>query len=62
MPAAPADSAIFRDLFGDAETAALFSTGQTSRDAAGPKGALARVQGALGLIPAEPHLHRTRVP
>lgn len=53
MPAAPADSAIYRDLFGDAETAALFTDSAEVRAMLLVEGALARVQGALGLIPAE---------
>jgi 3-carboxy-cis,cis-muconate cycloisomerase len=53
MPAAPADSAITRDLFGDAETAALFTDSAEVRAMLLVEGALARVQGALGLIPAD---------
>jgi 3-carboxy-cis,cis-muconate cycloisomerase len=53
MPAAPADSALYRDLFGDAETAAFFTDGAELRAMLLVEGTLARVQGALGLIPAE---------
>lgn len=52
MPAAPADSAIYRDLFGDAEMAALFTDSAEARAMLLVEGALARVQGALGVIPA----------
>lgn len=51
MPAAPADSAIYKDLLGDPETAALFSDSAELRAMLLVEGALARVQGALGLIP-----------
>lgn len=53
MPAAPADSAIYRDLLGDAETAALFTDNAEVRAILLVEGALARVQGALGVIPAD---------
>jgi 3-carboxy-cis,cis-muconate cycloisomerase len=53
MPATPADSAIYRDLLGDAETAALFSDSAEIRAMLLVEGSLARVQGALGVIPAE---------
>lgn len=53
MPAAPADSALYRGLFADPETAALFSDSAEVRAMLLVEGALARVQGALGLIPAE---------
>lgn len=53
MPAALADSAIYRDLFGDAETAALFGDSAEVRAMLLVEGTLARVQGELGLIPAE---------
>ncbi|MFN3645449.1 MAG: lyase family protein [Gemmobacter sp.] len=60
MPAAPADSALYRDLFGDAETAALFTDSAEVRAMLIVEGALARVQGDLGIIPAEAaaFLHR----
>ncbi len=53
MPAAAADSAIYRALLGDDATAALFSDSAEIRAMLLVEGALARVQGALGLIPAE---------
>lgn len=53
MPAGPADSAILGPLFGDAETARLFSDSAQLRAMLLVEGALARVQGELGLIPAE---------
>lgn len=53
MPAAPADSAIYRELLGDAETAALFTDSAEVRAMLLVEGALARVQGALGVIPAD---------
>ncbi|MDO9638247.1 MAG: lyase family protein [Pseudotabrizicola sp.] len=53
MPAAVADSAIYSRLFGDAEVARLFSDSAELRAMLLVEGALARVQGALGLIPAE---------
>lgn len=52
MPAAPADSALYRGLFSDDETAALFTDSAEIRAMLLVEGALARVQGALGLIPA----------
>jgi 3-carboxy-cis,cis-muconate cycloisomerase len=51
MPATPYDSAIFRDLFGDAEVARLFSDSAEVRAMLVVEGALAKAQGALGLIP-----------
>lgn len=53
MPASPADSALYRGLFGDDETARLFTDAAELRAMLLVEGALARVQGALGLIPAE---------
>lgn len=53
MPASPADSAIYRDLLGDAETAALFTDSAEIRAMLLVEGALARVQGDMGMIPAE---------
>jgi 3-carboxy-cis,cis-muconate cycloisomerase len=53
MPATPADSAIYRELMGDAETAALFSDSAEIRAMLLVEGTLARVQGELGVIPAE---------
>ena len=60
MPAAPADSALYRDLFGDAETAALFSDSAEVRAMLIVEGTLAQVQGRLGIIPADAaaFLHR----
>ncbi|MFT4149310.1 MAG: adenylosuccinate lyase family protein [Paracoccaceae bacterium] len=51
MPAAPADSALYRALFSDDETAALFTDSAEIRAMLLVEGALARVQGRLGLIP-----------
>ena len=51
MPAALADSALYRSLFGDDETAALFSDSAEVRAMLLVEGTLARVQGRLGLIP-----------
>ena len=51
MPASPADSALYRPLFSDDETAALFSDSAEIRAMLLVEGALARVQGKLGLIP-----------
>jgi 3-carboxy-cis,cis-muconate cycloisomerase len=53
MPAHPADSAIYSKLFNDDETAHLFSDSEELRAMLWVEGALARVQGALGLIPPE---------
>lgn len=53
MPAHPADSAIYRELLGDAEVARLFSDHAEIAAMLRVEAALARVQGALGLIPAE---------
>lgn len=51
MPASPADSALYRPLLGDDQTAALFSDSAEIRAMLLVEGALARVQGELGLIP-----------
>ena len=51
MPATPYDSAIFGDLFGDAELGRLFSDSAEIRAMLLALGALARAQGAVGLIP-----------
>lgn len=51
MPAAPADSALYRRLLGDDDTAALFTDSAEIRAMLLVEGALARVQGRLGLIP-----------
>lgn len=51
MPAAAADSTIYRDLFSDEDTAKLFTDSADIRAMLLVEGALARVQGSLGLIP-----------
>lgn len=51
MPASPLDSAIYRDLLGDAEVGALFNDSAEVRAMLLVEGALAQAQGALGLIP-----------
>lgn len=53
MPANPADSAIYRRLLGDDDTAAFFADSAEIRAMLLVEGALARVQGDLGLIPAD---------
>lgn len=53
MPAHPADSAIYSMLFNDEETAHLFSDSAELRAMLLVEGSLARVQGTLGVIPAE---------
>ena len=53
MPAAAADSAIFRQLLGDDDCARLLSDASVLRAMLLVEGALARVQGELGLIPAD---------
>ncbi len=53
MPASPADSAMYSGLLGDAETARLFSDSAEVRAMLLVEGALARVQGAAGMIPAD---------
>lgn len=60
MPASPADSALYRGLFADDETAQLFTDSAEVRAMVLVEGALAKVQGALGLIPetAAAFLHR----
>ncbi len=52
MAVTPFDSAIWRDLFGDSELAQLFTDSAEVRAMVLVEGALARVQGRLGLIPA----------
>lgn len=61
MPAAPADSPLYARLFGDDETARLFSDSAEVRAMLLVEGALAKVQGELGVIPAESaaFLHRS---
>jgi len=51
MPASPLDSAIYRDLFGDAELSRLFSDTAEVRALLLVEGALAQAQGEVGLIP-----------
>jgi len=51
MPASAADSALYRNLFSDDETAALFTDSAAIRAMLLVEGALARVQARLGLIP-----------
>ncbi len=60
MPASPADSPLYARLFGDDEAARLFSDSAEVRAMLLVEGALAKVQGALGVIPAESaaFLHR----
>ncbi len=53
MPAAAADSLLYRDLFGDPDTARLFTDSAELRAMLLVEGALARVQGDLGLIPKD---------
>lgn len=60
MPASPADSGLYGALFNDPETAQLFTDTAEVRAMLLVEGSLAKVQGALGLIPAEAaaFLHR----
>ncbi|MDQ7775062.1 MAG: lyase family protein [Paracoccus aminovorans] len=51
MPASAADSALYRQLFGDEASAALFTDSAEIRAMLLVEGALARVQGRLGIIP-----------
>ena len=51
MPASPVDSTIYGKLFGDAEVGALFTDSAEVRAMMLVEGALAKVQGKLGLIP-----------
>ena len=51
MPATPLDSALYRDLFGDAEVGQLFTDTAEIRAMMLVEGALAKVQGELGVIP-----------
>lgn len=53
MPTSPADSAIYRKLLGDDEAARLFTDSAEIRAMLLVEGALARVQGAAGLIPSD---------
>lgn len=60
MPASPADGSLYRALFGDDDTAQLFTDGAEVRAMLLVEGTLAKVQGALGIIPqaAAAYLHR----
>jgi 3-carboxy-cis,cis-muconate cycloisomerase len=60
MPASPLDSAIYRDLLGDAEVGRLFTDTAEVRAMLLVEGALAEVQGEMGLIPetAAKAIHR----
>ncbi len=60
MPATPADSQIYARLFGDDDAARLFTDSAEVRAMLLVEGALAKVQGALGVIPTESaaFLHR----
>ena len=53
MPASPADSAIYSGLLGDSDVARLFSDSAVVRAMLLVEGALARAQGAAGMIPAD---------
>lgn len=53
MPFTPADSQIFAPLFSEAELAAIFSDEQFIRSLLEVEGALARIEGRLGIIPLE---------
>ncbi|MBV1867176.1 MAG: adenylosuccinate lyase family protein [Marinosulfonomonas sp.] len=53
MPASPLDSAIYRDLMGDAEVAKLFSDSADVRAMLLVEGSLAKVQGDIGMIPKD---------
>lgn len=53
MSISPFDSALYRDLFSDREVATLFSDSAEIRAMLLVEGMLARVQGDLGVIPAE---------
>lgn len=53
MPASPIDSSLYSGLFGDDELARLFSDSAEIRAMLLVEGALARVQGRLGIIPEE---------
>ncbi|HEU0223159.1 MAG TPA: 3-carboxy-cis,cis-muconate cycloisomerase [Paracoccaceae bacterium] len=53
MTASPFDSAIYGGLLGDAEIGSHFSDAAEIRAMLRVEGALAKVQGALGIIPAE---------
>ncbi len=54
MSFSPSDSEIFAPLFGESELAAIFSDAQFVRALLRVESALARTQGALGIIPRDP--------
>ena len=60
MPASAIDSAIYRDLFYDAEVGKLFTDSAEIRAMMVVEGALAKAQASLGLIPetAAAAIHR----
>ena len=60
MPASPADSPMYARLFADADAARLFSDSAEVRAMLLVEGSLAKVQGELGVIPADAaaFLHR----
>lgn len=60
MAASPLDSALYRDLFGDRDIAALFTDSAEIRAMLLVEGALAKAQGAVGMIPetAAAFIHR----
>ena len=53
MPASPIDSVLYGGLFGDRDTARLFSDSAELRAMLVVEGTLAKVQGALGMIPGD---------
>lgn len=53
MPASPLDSSLYGNLFGDHAVSELFTESAEIRAMLRVEGALARAQGALGLIPAD---------
>lgn len=53
MSVSPFDSALYRDLFADTDSARLFTDSAEIRAMMLVEGALAKVQGALGLIPQD---------
>ena len=57
MAFSPTDSAIFSQLFGDTELAAIFSDVQFVRHMLNVEAALAQVQGRLGVIPTDAAAH-----
>ncbi|QMU58581.1 MAG: adenylosuccinate lyase family protein [Boseongicola sp.] len=53
MPTTPLDSALYRDLFGDVDVGQMFTDTAEIRAMMLVEGALAKVQGELGVIPNE---------